>query len=69
MRNYEQGSHRRQTVATRRAAAPRGTDSKPACPRSGERSYANFFSLDVDCGRLLNAHGLNRDACGIFLNA
>jgi hypothetical protein len=30
---------RRQTVETRRVAALRETDSKPARPRSGERSY------------------------------
>ena len=37
-----EGSYRRQTVETRRAAAPRGIDSKPARPRSGERSYVTL---------------------------
>jgi hypothetical protein len=36
------GSYRRQTVEARPAAAPRGTGSKPARPRSGERSYSSW---------------------------
>ena len=47
-RQQIQGSYRRQTVETRRAAGPRGTDSKPPRPRSGERSYVT--SLKCYCG-------------------